>query len=215
MPGITQTHKSILARQLILLVALFMMPIYSAGSASDFLRAIQQQAELRCLKNNLGCGEVGDIYYKTKTSRAAEFYAKACNPKDPRNGWWCYVLGEMHYEGKGLRKNSARANELFNVACMHYGSIQACNKIAYAYLTGIGGRKNVFMAAQLYEWSCGYNSGGSCNQLGYLYHRGIGVDKRPDKAKVLFEKACDAGSRSGCINYYGMVKNGRMKKRVF
>jgi TPR repeat protein len=59
--------------------------------------------------------------------RAAEFFELAC---DGELGPACFRLGEMLRDGKGVKPDDARANELFTRGC-RYGSESACDALGH------------------------------------------------------------------------------------
>jgi len=88
-------------------------------------------------------------------------------------GYACYELGNLYYDGKGVTKDLAEARKLFEKACQEdYGP--GCTNLGYSMETGEGGPKDQAAARTNYEKACKLGDGWGCTNLGVLWDEGRG-----------------------------------------
>lgn len=108
----------------------------------------------------------------------------------------CADLGLLYDEGKGVKKDYAKAMELYQKACDN-GNALGCRKMGKLYEDGSGVKKDLNKAVESYEKAC-EGSSAECLNIGILYYYGTGVKQDYKKAFELFERSCTAGNPRGC-----------------
>ena len=80
--------------------------------------------------------------------------------------------------------------------------------LGYAYQHGIGVRKSIPKAIELYQKSIDQGSAGAKSNLGSLYLQGEGVARDYAKALGLFREAAEQNDIGGTLNLAVMLRNG-------
>ena len=110
-----------------------------------------------------------------------------------------YTLAWAYDEGKGVKEDDAKANELYKKAMTELikqakkGELTAILLLADSYDEGNGVSKDKKLAIQWYEKAAEKGSAYALHQLGEFYKDGKGVPKDPTKAKELFQQAKEKG----------------------
>ena len=109
-------------------------------------------------------------------------------------------LGNLYYNGHGVKQDKNKAKELYEKAC-NGGNDIGCFNLGTMYEKAEGVKKDYSKAIELYKKSCdnGYSRG--CFNLGYMYEKAQGVNQDKTKAKELYKIACDDKIEFGCKAY--------------
>lgn len=117
---------------------------------------------------------------------------KKCSNGD---GEACHHLAGAVLDGdSGLKKDTARAIELYTKAC-NLGATDACLDHGHLYYRNHDYTK----AISFYEKGCEGHNGEGCFYVGIMYHQGDLVKKDLTKARTFFKKACENDYDDGCI----------------
>jgi TPR repeat protein len=148
----------------------------------------------------------------------------------------CSLLGRNYQLGRGVKKDEARAEQLFSLAC-RAGSPPGCGRLGEMLVERPATRdeglellrkscKGGFFeachaglarlapnqasgAADLARRGCDGGSAASCWALGQFYREGIaGVDKNTEEATRYLKLACDGGAPLGCSSYTELIDPG-------
>jgi len=116
----------------------------------------------------------------------------------------CVDLGVKYELGKGIKKDYAKARELYKKAC-DGGNAKGCHNLGGSYLIGEGVQQDYTKAKKLYAKSCngGYSRG--CFMLATLYKKTYNYTK----AKELYITAADLGDARGYYNLGVMYEEGK------
>ena len=129
--------------------------------------------------------------------KAATLYKRACAAKLAGG---CAHLALMLKEGRGVEKDTTRAEKLAATACAAndgYGCFAV--GILVETVAGKTGYRPVAEAIAAYDKGCTLKTTEACNALGMLYYAGRGVPKDPTKAASALERGCDLGDRMSCL----------------
>jgi TPR repeat protein len=111
----------------------------------------------------------------------------------------CNNLGVGYENGRGVARDQARANALYEKAC-GLGDGLGCANLGFNHANGKGVAQDQARANALFEKSCGLGAGIGCSNLGFSHERGLGVGPDRARANALYLKACELGSATGCHN---------------
>ena len=103
-------------------------------------------------------------YYNAK-----KYYEIACNKGD---GIGCYNLGNMYYNGEGVRQDYYKAHELYKKACDMKDEL-ACGSLALLYVNGLGVRQNLSTAKQYFGKACDLGGQAGCEGYKILHNEGV------------------------------------------
>lgn len=134
--------------------------------AERYREAITYFEKAVALGDNLGYGMLGETYYGLQDYyNAKKYYEIACNKGNVGiEDIACHLLGQMYYDGKGVRQDYYKAHELYKKACdMKYG--YACQELAWLYKKGKGVRQNSSTAEQYFEKACDLGDKRGCAML--------------------------------------------------
>jgi TPR repeat protein len=129
----------------------------------------------------------------------------------------CVMLAHRFQDGRGARKDPARAAALYDKACSA-GRLSACESLGYAYARGEGVGKDEARAARLFEQVCGSASDPDagddsrprdCVPLADVLVSGRGIAKDEARAARIYELACDRGAFEVCFALATLVAQGR------
>jgi len=98
--------------------------------------------------------------------------------------------------GKGAIEERTSV-QLFGKACGQ-GWLNACERLAFAYLRGEGAPRDAERAAAEFDKACAAGSPTACSDAGFMYHSADGVPQDEQKALAYLTKACDLGSAAAC-----------------
>ncbi|WP_258864556.1 tetratricopeptide repeat protein [Helicobacter sp. MIT 01-3238] len=114
--------------------------------AGRYREAIPYFEKAIALGDNRGYILLGKTYYFSQDYyNAKKYYEIVCNKLQARGS--CYNLGNMYYNGEGVRQDYHKAVELYKKACdMKYAD--ACNNLGVLYGNGQGVRQNSSTAKQ-------------------------------------------------------------------
>jgi TPR repeat protein len=91
----------------------------------------------------------------------------------------------MYAEGMGVKRNAARAAELYRKTC-EVGGAAACLKLRFSYANGTGVKQDNFGLI--------------------MYAERMGVKRNAARAAEVYRKACEGGSPGVCDNYEELKK---------
>ena len=106
------------------------------------------------------------------------------------NAGSCVDLGNLYYDGKGVKQDYKKASELYNKAC-EMNNAKGCYHLGYLYNFGEGVKQDYKKASELYNKACEMNNALGCNNLGILYYNGKGVKQDYKKAMKFVIKTCE------------------------
>ena len=128
---------------------------------------------------------------------AGEFLERGCTLGSAKA---CGVLGNLAVDGRGVAKDPARAQQLWQRAC-DGGDGSACQSLAIrAEDAG-----EIAKAMELYDLGCERGEPRSCRTIGSRYADGQGVAADRDRGLAYLERACKGGDRLAC-GYEGEVR---------
>ena len=113
------------------------------------------------------------------------------NGRDRIDSAWLYV------NGRGMKKNEARAASLYQKGC-EGDDPRSCFTLGVMHAQGLGVKKDEARAASLYTKACEAGDMRGCVNLGMMYEEGVGVEYDDARAASLYAKACEAGEVKGC-----------------
>jgi TPR repeat protein len=170
------------------------------GVPVELAKAHQAFEQSCALEDAEGCDQQAIAVYQGRgiakdAPGALPLFEKACKLSDER----CFNLGVMYDEGVVVKRDAAKAAELWQRACDHQMSM-ACFNLGIAAQKGDGLAKNAAKARAYFEAACDADYFDGCNNLGNMWEQGTGGAKDLGHAKQLFEKACKGGLALGCKN---------------
>jgi len=152
--------------------------------------------------------EMGFDYFYGKTQKqdyglAIKLLQVSCHSD---YGPACTTLGNAYEDGKGVKKNWAKALELYILGCNN-GSSDGCRYAGDVYLKNEPAKAKAF-----YERGCKRDNPHACAKLGDFYLKGKIVKRDCGKAYECFLKSCDnTPSRNvteGCFALAGLYEQG-------
>lgn len=158
-------------------------------AAALFKRACDGNSSVGC--SNLAYLEEFGQGVPMNPSAAALRYGKACE----LDASMCTWLGAMYQVGKAVRKDDARAAQLYQASCKA-GHAVAC-AIVRVYLDPKQAVDPELFQAYVNLWTGACQAGGprDCSGLGVLALAG----GQPDQAKSLMARGCQLGDAWGCL----------------
>ncbi|SPF33019.1 Sel1 domain protein repeat-containing protein [Candidatus Sulfopaludibacter sp. SbA4] len=130
------------------------VPRDSTESAKDFARACDLATPGACP------GLVALV-----ESLGPDVFLPACSRGD---GESCFILASLHYAGRGVPKDTARAVALFRQAC-DGGFPRGCGGLAECYRAGQGTEANPARAIENFEKACHEGIAASCYSVAQMY----------------------------------------------
>ena len=118
---------------------------------------------------------LGATYDKLQDYRNAKKYFEiGCNKGngDKVQAMVCCDLGIMYYNGKGVRQDYNKAQELYKKACDLKSGV-ACNNLGLLYDRGQGVRQNRSTAKQYYGKACDLGEQTGCDNYKLLNSQGV------------------------------------------
>ncbi len=170
------------------------------GVPVDLAKAYQAFEQSCALDDGDGCDQQALALYQGKgiakdAPAAVPVFDKACKLSDER----CFNLGVMYDEGVVVKRDAAKAAQVWQRAC-DQKMVMACFNLGNASQKGDGVAKDAAKARTYFEAACDGDYSDGCNSLGDMCERGTGGAKDLVRAKQLFEKACKGGLELGCKN---------------
>ena len=159
---------------------------------NDYYNCFNLDLDLNNLQNN-------DYSYQR------EVLSKNCS-KD--SGAACYLLGELYFNGAGVKIDREKANSYFEEAC-ELNDGRACGHLAYDNDHGIGVRVNPNEAYNYYQKACELNYGISCFYLGDKYAK---ADKMKE-AHYYYSKACSLKHPLSCYTLAQTYTKGKVVEK--
>ena len=121
---------------------------------------------------------------------------KSCNAGNAAD---CLELGTRIHDGIGVRRDPARAADLFRKACKAKNQ-DACADDAWALALGEGQAPKVRTAIPRLERMCKKGQARACGALGDLFMRGMGGPQDALRGEKLLEDACNKRDARACSN---------------
>ena len=121
---------------------------------------------------------------------------RSCNAGNPAD---CLQLGTRVHDGIGVRRDPARAADLFRKACKGK-SQDGCADDAYVLALGEGQSPNPRTAIPRLEKMCKQGQARACGNLGDLFMRGVGGPQDALRGEKLLEDACNKRDARACSN---------------
>ena len=109
-----------------------------------------------------------------------------------------FRLGGLYEKGAGVKKDLARARELYEAAA-DKGNGKAMHNLAVIYAEGVNGPPDYNKAAEWFRKAANHGVRDSQYNLAILYARGIGVQKNDAEAYKWFALAADQGDKEAGI----------------
>ena len=147
--------------------------------AEKYTEALEMYKKAGEMGNADGLFRAGKFYHEgrngveVKYDLARKYYEKAIelnNDKAMNN------LANMYFEGIGVIKNIAKANELYKKAA-DLGNVHAMYNLGNNYYNGDGVQQDYIAAKNWYEKAANLNYDNAGMKLGDMYYDGKGVDK--------------------------------------
>ena len=144
--------------------------------AGHYREAIPYFEKDIALGDNAAYGILGATYGNLQDYyNAKKYFEMGCNKGngDLVQAESCYHLGLMYDSwGKGVRRDYAKAHELYKKACdMKHG--RACNNLGVLYDNGQGVRQNLSTAKQYYGKACDFGNQTGCDNYKLLNRQGV------------------------------------------
>jgi hypothetical protein len=133
----------------------------------------------------------------TQTAEGAQVRQKACDAGDADA---CYYLGGQYSFGRGVLKDSAQAEKLYqkalriDQAACDSGKAAGCSGMGLLYEFGNGVPRDPNRAVALFQKACDGGFSKGCQNLGLMYEFGMGVPVDPARVRQAFDKGCDLGA---------------------
>lgn len=127
---------------------------------------------------------------------ADKAFDAACRSTEPGAARACLGWGNVYF-AETPHKDLGKALTAYARACA-VGSGNGCHAAGAMHEAGLGTKKDLAAAAELYEKGCAAEKGPkeACVALGEMYEAGRHVKKDVAKAAELYEKGCERG---GCL----------------
>ena len=82
----------------------------------------------------------------------------------------CFVLGDLYYEGKGVKQNYQKAAQLYQKSCDGWDS-EGCYNLGVLYENGYGVKKDNAIAKKYYGKACDLGLQKGCDEYTRLNNR--------------------------------------------
>ena len=147
----------------------------SYGGARRYKEAIPYFEKAIALGENYAAPFLATIYGNLRDyPNEKKYFEMGCNKGngDLVQALACSSLGEMYYDGKGVRQDYAKAAELWKKACdMKLGI--ACGYLGALYGKGEGVRQDKSIAKQYFGKACDLGNQLGCDDYRTLNERGV------------------------------------------
>ncbi len=186
------------------------------GAVRDYLRAVRAYERACALGSVSGCYNqavivsVGKGRVTQDLEAGAAIYDKACH--EGKHLGSCRNLGVAYLEGWGVVRESAKARELFEYACLR-GDQMACVDLSGLNARGVGGSQDTTRALKLAREACHQSLASGCSKLGDFYFEGLGVEANEARALEFYTRACELGEPFGCVREGWMHEHARGTER--
>jgi Sel1 repeat len=154
-----------------------LIPRNALESAKDFGRACD-------LGLRYGCDSLASLVQKEGQAPLRS----SCGRGD---GESCFILGSLHYAGRGVPRDYEGAAALFRQSCTG-GWWRGCGALAECYRAGLGTARDPEAALSYFEKACNAGLAPSCFAAGAIYR----TTNRETLARERFRQACDASMRN-------------------
>jgi len=128
--------------------------------------------------------------------------------------WSCALAGKHYLTGDGVKKDAARAKELFERGCGDKSkNWDSCRLLGEMYEAGNGVAKDAAKAVDYFERACPAES---CDRAAEILWTGKGMPKDEARAKAIFEKQCKKGTwgqgqKKLCMRYGELLEKSDPK----
>lgn len=168
--------------------------VLAAPSAADAERLLGRACALGVPS---ACATAGERLAAAGALDAADkSFDAACKSTAPGAARACLGWGNMYF-AETPHKDLAKALQAYARACA-VGSGGGCHAAGAMHAAGLGTKKDLAAAVELFEKGCASEKGpkDACVALGELHEAGRHVKKDVAKAAELYEKGCERG---GCL----------------
>lgn len=168
--------------------------VLAPASAADAQRLLGKACALGV---SSACATAGERLAAAGALDAADkSFDAACKSTGPGAARACLGWGNVYF-AETPHKDLGKALQAYARACA-VGSGGGCHAAGAMHAAGLGTKKDLAAAVELYEKGCASDKGpkDACVALGELYETGRQVKKDVAKAAELYEKGCERG---GCL----------------
>jgi TPR repeat protein len=143
--------------------------LYGEGAPQDDAKGAAFYEKTCGARNAEGCAFFGWVLekglggYDQNETKAAATYEKGCLD-GKGNSFACTLLGVLHTEGRGVKKNLAKAAQLYRSGC-ELGDGEGCLRLGWAYQQGAGVTQSTTLAQELFEKGCNLDNDEACTEL--------------------------------------------------
>ena len=177
------------------------------GSTTAMIELAEQYSKGQGVEVN---GEKAVELYKN----CIESYKKQGGSKTSEQTEAENALGNMYFNGYGVKKDYKEAFKWFKEAGENTGMLYASYDLGYMYENGYGTKQDYKKAVECYKSANSYYK--AVYRLAYLYEHGLGVEKDTKKALELYESNINYCFRAKYDDYYKLSKEAyeRLKAEI-
>lgn len=157
------------------------------------------------------CCEIG-VNGPQNYARSAELFTQLMQQDGPEAADATNNLGYLYQNGLGVKKDYAKAMELYQKAA-DKGLMAAVNNVGYMYYRGLGVKKDLDKARELFEKGAQTNEPSAQSNLGWLYLRHHKSQKDYETAVDLLAQAASTGLPAARLNLGYALEYGLGIKR--
>ena len=182
------------------------------AEASAAYRTYRQLARKGCPDGWFGLGRARQYGYgvKPNPAKAEKYYRRAAKlgHAEAQEALGCLYEFAEKPDYRRARKWYAR-----NAAQRSSATPDAAYRLGYLYEKGLGGKKDIQMACQLYRKDAKAGHPDAQRALGYCYEKGLGLPENHAKARKWSARAALQADATACNNMGFLHYNGKGVRR--
>lgn len=182
------------------------------AEASAAYRSYRQLARKGCPNGWFGLGRARQYGYgaKPNPAKAEKYYRRAAElgHAEAQEALGCLYEFAEKPDYRRARKWYARALEQHSS-----DTPDAAYRLGYLYEKGLGGKKDIQTACQLYRKAAKNGHADAQRALGYCYEKGLGLHKNYAKARKWSARAALQADETACNNIGFLHYNGKGVRR--
>ena len=182
------------------------------AEASAAYRTYRQLARKGCPDGWFGLGRARQYGYgvKPNPAKAEKYYRRAAKlgHAEAQEALGCLYEFAEKPDYRRARKWYAR-----NAAQRSSATPDAAYRLGYLYEKGLGGKKDIQMACQLYRKDAKAGHPDAQRALGYCYEKGLGLPENHAKARKWYARAALQADATACNNLGFLYHNGKGVRR--
>ena len=152
-----------------------------------------------------------EFFTNEQYAEALKWYKKAADLENPEAQ---YDIGELYWNGKGVKQDYAEAVKWYKKAA-ELGNATAQNDIGWCYQKGYGVKQDYAEALKWYRKAAEKGNITAPNNIGWLYQNGYGVKQDYAEAVKWYKKAAELGNATAQYNIGNLYWNGRGVKQDY